>query len=226
MDQKWIQILLILGFYHNVASGVVTEVKVVKEGQPVDITCQATSGSMVIWYRVLDQSGVEFIASYSTNSGAMLKAPGDNYKDVFAHTKIRQHTLTLKAFSRDRDSGAYCCGSIKGNIMNFGGVTRLVGEVNRKAVTAAAAPATQPKQNVSTPCVCKDKSKKAGTTEPSMFCAPFILGPLAGGCGLLLLLLVIVTLYCNRIRTRRCPHHYKRKRTVAPEKQMMTGRPV
>lgn len=36
------------------------------------------------------------------------------------------------------------------------------------------------------------------STEPSMFCAPIILAPLAGGCGLLLLLLIVTSVYCNR----------------------------
>lgn len=35
-----------------------------------------------------------------------------------------------------------------------------------------------------------------------MFCTPLILGPLVGGCGLLLLLLIITTVYCNSESTR------------------------
>ncbi|KAM6980665.1 T-cell surface glycoprotein CD8 alpha chain [Aplochiton taeniatus] len=42
-------------------------------------------------------------------------------------------------------------------------------------------------------------------------CDPRMWGPLASGCGLLFLLLIVTICYCNRIRTRRCPHHYKRQ---------------
>lgn len=38
----------------------------------------------------------------------------------------------------------------------------------------------------------------AEKTKPLLPCDPLILGSLAGGCGLLLLLLIIITLYCNR----------------------------
>ncbi|KAG7229562.1 hypothetical protein INR49_012577 [Caranx melampygus] len=62
--------------------------------------------------------------------------------------------------------------------------------------------------------------------KSTLFCSTAILGPLAGGCGLLLLLLIITTVYCNHTRTRRCPHHYKRKPRTAPAKPMMADRYV
>ncbi|XP_068598258.1 T-cell surface glycoprotein CD8 alpha chain [Brachionichthys hirsutus] len=220
MDQSWILILLILVFYQKVASG---DDVIVEDGRPVVIRCQPEMGSMVLWFRVLDHRGMEFIGSF-TNTGLQKStfAPSS----PFSFAKMRQHDLVLPAFDRVRDSGAYSCASLhKGTELKFGGVTRLVGDsidflssVERKrerevpvtAGTAAAAEGTR-----RTACACG-----AEEASPSALCAPSILGPLAGGCGLLLLLLLIVITHCNRLRTRRCPHHYKRKpRVMAGGKQ-------
>ncbi|XP_044075263.1 T-cell surface glycoprotein CD8 alpha chain isoform X2 [Siniperca chuatsi] len=195
-----------------------------KEGAQVEISCQPReTGSMVVWFRVLDQSGMEFIASFSNNG--IRKSPTTSLSLIFSEAKIGQHILTLQSFDKARDSGVYGCASLyKGIELKFGQVTRLDGE---KVATGAPLPiTTQTPCTTTTPCVCNNNNNK-GETSFSMFCTPIILVPLAGGCGLLLLLLIITSLYCNHIRTRRCPHHYKRKpRTTASGTQMKTNRHI
>ncbi|KAF1391335.1 hypothetical protein PFLUV_G00041050 [Perca fluviatilis] len=166
MDQKWIQILVVLVFCQKMTSGA-GEDRTVKEGEQF----------------------------------------------TFSDSKMQQNILTLKSFNKTQDSGAYSCASLKGSVLHFGVTTRLVGEKAEVAVVEAPQ-ATTTEQNLCTTaatCVCNNINEQ-GETSPQMFCTPIILGPLAGGCGLLLLLLIITTVYCNHIRTRRCPHHHKRKR--------------
>ncbi|XP_053723492.1 T-cell surface glycoprotein CD8 alpha chain isoform X1 [Synchiropus splendidus] len=65
------------------------------------------------------------------------------------------------------------------------------------------------------PCTCPTLPKQVETSSRTI-CEPFILGGLAGGCGLLLLLLIVVIVYCNHTRTRRCPHHYRKRPQMKP----------
>ncbi|XP_041814815.1 T-cell surface glycoprotein CD8 alpha chain [Chelmon rostratus] len=222
MDQKWI--LVILVFYQKIPSGAAEDITV-KEGQEVEISCRPELGSMVIWFRLLGESDMEFIGSYANNG--IEKTAMKAFSSIFRRSASNPYSLTLKSFNKMRDSGAYICAAlVKGTELRFGKITQLVGE---KAAAVQPITTTTTKQSLCTtaaPCVCKDNHKKE-ETSPSMFCTPIILGPLAGGCGLLLLLLIITIVFCNKIRTRRCPHHYKKKlRTAAGGKQMMTGRHV
>uniref|UniRef100_A0A3B4VJL1 Ig-like domain-containing protein n=1 Tax=Seriola dumerili TaxID=41447 RepID=A0A3B4VJL1_SERDU len=158
MDQKWIQILVILVFYQQMASGAD---KKAKDGDEVEIKCAPTqTSSMVMWFRVLDNSDMDYIASFDINGN--LKS-GTSLKTVFNNNNMKKNILTLKSFSKSRDSGLYCCATLVKNVLVFGETTRL-----------------------------------SGGGKSDMFCSPIILGPLAGGCGLLLLLLIIITFYCNR----------------------------
>ncbi|KAM6947554.1 T-cell surface glycoprotein CD8 alpha chain [Lycodopsis pacificus] len=224
MNQTWI--LVILVFCQKMTAGAGEEITA-KEGDQVEINCKPKEeGSMIVWFRVLD-NGMDFIASFSKEG--FPKSPVASFSSTFSHSRIRDNILTLKSFNRARDSGIYSCATlIKGNEMRFGEVIRLDGEKVEVALEAPQTTITAPTQcTTATPCVCNTiEDKKQGESSPQMFCSPIILGSMAGGCGLLLLLLIIVILYCNRIRTRRCPHHYKRKPQMAPGKQMMTNRHV
>ncbi|KAI9521139.1 hypothetical protein NQZ68_010843 [Dissostichus eleginoides] len=217
MDQKLI--LVILMICHEITSGAVKD-KAVKEGNLVRLDCVPRDmGTMVVWFRHLDTTGMEFIASF-TNNG-VLKSARNSVSELFGHSKDWPISLTLKSFNQTRDSGVYSCASLKGSELIFGNPTRLFQVEKVKVPIEETSQATeQTKCTTASPCVC-ESGNKPGETSPEMFCSLIILGPLAGGCGLLLLLLIITIGYCNHVRTRRCPHHYKRKQ--APGKQMMTN---
>nr|ACF04749.1 CD8 alpha [Hippoglossus hippoglossus] len=208
MDQKWIQMLVILVFYQTSASGAGDKVV---EGGAVDIKCKPVEVcNTAVWFRILDRSGMEFIASFGRNGDKKGPTP---LSSNMHYSKMENNILTLKSFSKVRDSGAYGCACIIGNELKFGKVTRLIGEETAVVATRAPLVTTGNPPTTTKACVCE--------TSPSIYCSIIILGPLAGGCGLLLLLLIITSLYCNQIRTRRCPHHYRRKpRTMPPGKQM------
>uniref|UniRef100_A0A3Q0R494 T-cell surface glycoprotein CD8 alpha chain n=1 Tax=Amphilophus citrinellus TaxID=61819 RepID=A0A3Q0R494_AMPCI len=201
MDQKWLLILVILGFC-QITSGAV---KSAKEGDKTEISCtpqNSAGASMIVWFRVLDSSGMEFIGSFSTTG--IKKTVMPNFDEIFSYSTNR---LTLKSFQR-KDSGTYSCAAlVSGTKLTFGEVTKIEGgEISK---TAAPPTCTTASSVTTTPsCVCGNKN--GGVFSSSMSCTPIIWGSLAGGCGLLLLLLILTILYCNRIRTRRCPHHHKR----------------
>lgn len=90
----------------------------------VDVKCRPSElGSLIIWFRVLDKGGVEYIGSFSSHG---LRRSSLN--PLFSDTKVKQNILTLQAFNKARDSGVYSCASLfKGVELNFGKVTRLVG---------------------------------------------------------------------------------------------------
>lgn len=97
-----------------------------KEGDSVDIECQLNeTGSLTIWFRVLDKAGLEFIASFSNN---VHKNTESKPSSSFTYGKIRSHKVTLASFSRERDSGLYSCAAlIKGKELKFGTLSRLFG---------------------------------------------------------------------------------------------------
>ncbi|XP_061642048.1 zinc finger matrin-type protein 1-like isoform X3 [Phyllopteryx taeniolatus] len=186
-----------------------------KDGQKIEVSCKPSDvGSMVMWFRVVDKSGMEFLASY-TNNG-MQKSTSDSMSN-FSDLRIREDIIILKSFSKARDSGIYSCASLKNNQLKFGDITRLTGE-NDGVSKPPEAPTVKLNPSTTTlPCACENVTKQGH----SMLCNPIILIPLAGSCGLLLLLILIIVVYCNRVRTRRCPHHYKKRpqKKIAPGKQ-------
>uniref|UniRef100_A0A8C8E2M4 Ig-like domain-containing protein n=1 Tax=Oryzias sinensis TaxID=183150 RepID=A0A8C8E2M4_9TELE len=250
MDQRWMKILLTLVFHLQVTTGAD---RTIQEGIPVYFKCQISEGTVVFWFRMLDGSNMEFIASFS-NTG-MEKKFEQQYKNLFSHEKKDTYfILTLKSFSAPRDSGAYVCAAlVKGNTLQFGEIDRVHGgnfrvhnvvfkvfakrnnhvlflyrekAGNNKSPVDDLHPATnnclhtcihqELRLLTHAGCRCQDSSpffyrrntqtdRKyiyfyffAEKTKPLLPCDPLILGSLAGGCGLLLLLLIIITLYCNR----------------------------
>uniref|UniRef100_A0A3B3HMQ2 Immunoglobulin V-set domain-containing protein n=1 Tax=Oryzias latipes TaxID=8090 RepID=A0A3B3HMQ2_ORYLA len=227
MDQRWMKILLTLVFYLQVTT---CADRTLQEGSTVHFKCQIPEGTVVFWFRLLDGSNMEFIASFS-NTG-MEKKFEQQFKNLFSHEKKDTYfILTLKSFSASRDSGAYVCAAlVKGNMLQFGEIERVHGEKKRETTKAPSMIFTHPPTTVSTrastrSCACshmpaagvrihhhflliilrKKTDRKyiflflfAEKTKPLLPCDPLILGSLAGGCGLLLLLLIIITLYCNR----------------------------
>lgn len=100
------------------------EEKVVRENQDVEISCSvSTPGSTVVWFRIVETRSMEFIASFGFN-GELKRV--DASKPYFSASG-QKNRLKLTSFNKARDSGAYSCGSQKGQDMVFGQVTRLVG---------------------------------------------------------------------------------------------------
>ncbi|KAM9859858.1 T-cell surface glycoprotein CD8 alpha chain isoform 1-T1 [Aulostomus maculatus] len=242
MGQQWILVILvILVFYRRISLGAVAK-SVLPEGQQVEIKCRpAEVGTSIQWFRVQDNSGMHFIVSTS-NTG--LRRPDSSIPSAFSDKKLKEDVLILKSFSRSVDSGVYSCASLKNNQLKFGEVTRLAGgklcltfsdrhtmdssqrlfslfKEQAKEVTKPPIIKMNPSEST-TPCVC-EATQDEERSNVDLVCSPLILGSLVGSCGLLLLLLIVTIMYCNHMRTRRCPHHYKRRpRTMAPGKQMMT----
>ena len=133
--KTWITVVLISSLRVEMASGAQSEEdseKVVKEGSDVEISCQPEqSGTMVVWFRVLDGSRMEFIGSFSP-SGTQ-KAAQTDYKSKFSDRKTdTTFFLKLKSFVKARDSGMYTCTSLyRGQELRFGKVTRLRGGESR-----------------------------------------------------------------------------------------------
>ncbi|XP_077583080.1 T-cell surface glycoprotein CD8 alpha chain [Stigmatopora nigra] len=213
MDQQWIYVVILLLFHKELNAGEGKE-HICKEGQPVEITCKPLElGSSIMWFRVLDNhSGMEFLASFSNNG--LSKSASDSFSSTFHGRKIRDNVLTLKSFRKAEHSGIYSCATIKDNQMKFGAVTRLTGV---KAFTNVMLETVELKPFTTTsPCVCGDANIQVG----NMMCSPFLLIPVAGICFLLLLVICIILVYCNRVRIRRCPHHYKKR----PRKKRPVGK--
>ncbi|CAL8402750.1 unnamed protein product [Arctogadus glacialis] len=206
MDQKRIKAISLFILFQNIVS-VHGEVLTPKEGEKVQIHCKPPAAhTVVMWLRVVDKS-VEFIASFHLNG--MIKQEGMFDKKIYSDSKMMsEKILSIKSFNSQRDRGVYICAGLTSNVLTFGNVTRLQQVVS--VTPAAAVPATNAK-TPSTPMVCTCNSK----TEEVLSiwdCSPIILGSLACGYGFIILLFVITIVYCNRIRTRRCPHHYKRQK--------------
>ncbi|XP_049590779.1 T-cell surface glycoprotein CD8 alpha chain [Syngnathus scovelli] len=213
MSRQWICILATLLFHNRLTVEAAIQQKS-KEGQKVEIQCRPSeSGSMVMWFRVSDKYNIDFLASFSNNG--VLKFEKSSFSSIFKR-KPNEDVISLNSFNKDRDSGLYICASLKNSELVFGDVTRLTGEI----VEAPAAPTLKPNPSMS---VSPYASVPATTTMQgdSMFCDSIILIPLLGSCALLLLVIIIIIVYCNRIRTRRCPHHYKKRlqKKTTPGKQ-------
>uniref|UniRef100_A0A3B4EIL6 Ig-like domain-containing protein n=1 Tax=Pygocentrus nattereri TaxID=42514 RepID=A0A3B4EIL6_PYGNA len=126
-----------------------------------------SSGQTVWWFRLKNNSVLEFIASF-TSSGD--KKAGDMDSKFDPQKMKSSKRLTLKGFKKETDSGSYSCASINNNKLNFGPVTSLQGTPGDEKPVSAV----------------------------TLGCELVILIPLAAGSGLLLILLIITILYCNR----------------------------
>ncbi|KAK6321018.1 hypothetical protein J4Q44_G00079940 [Coregonus suidteri] len=166
MGQKWMQTLVLLFFCQETLQ--LSSLTEKRDGDRVDITCapeSKTKSNMVIWFRVQDNAGMEFIASFSTKDVTRLAGP--------AATTTTTTMMT----------------------------TPMTTAIELTSSTTA-------------------KSCKVGKVDPSASCDMIVWDPLAAGCGFLFLLLIITVCHCNRIRTKRCPHHYKRQQRMgAPGQQ-------
>ncbi|XP_051533444.1 T-cell surface glycoprotein CD8 alpha chain [Myxocyprinus asiaticus] len=182
-----------------------------KEGEEVQVRCDLEAfGLMILWFRIND-AGPEFLFT-TKNKDIKVKVENENYKIV--ETSGKMH-LVIQSFEKKRDSGAYSCAVFNNNRLTFGKLSNIKGEPDPATQPPKIAPTTKAKPEVVTTvkpkCTCKKSEIK-----PFLNCEIWILSSLSTGCGLLLILLIVTILYCNRLRTRRCPHHYKRQPQSRP----------
>lgn len=98
----------------------------IKQDQSAEIECRPReTGTMTIWFRILDKAGMEFIASFSNG---VKKDTDGRPSSTFSFSKIYKNIVILQSFDRNKDSGLYGCASlVKGKELAFGEVTKLVG---------------------------------------------------------------------------------------------------
>ncbi|XP_056587430.1 T-cell surface glycoprotein CD8 alpha chain-like [Triplophysa dalaica] len=176
-----------------------------KEGEQVTVNCvPSTSGTLVFWFRIKGD-GPEYLFS-SKNADTKDNVDAQKYLVVPSGDRVR---LAIQSFNKKTDSGVYACAAMNNYKLIFGKHTIVNGEPDPTPPPSpkiTPAPTKSKPAVATTPCACKKTESKN-----VLNCEMWILFSLSGGCGLLLILLVITILYCNRLRTRRCPHHYKRQ---------------
>ncbi|XP_031433557.1 T-cell surface glycoprotein CD8 alpha chain isoform X2 [Clupea harengus] len=205
MQLKWTEIFILLCILHACTSQTI-----VPEGGNISIECQVTKdiSLTVMWFRVTEKTGVQFLASIRKNVQASKPAlPGNiEIKNTY--------TLKLKSFKKNHDSGNYSCANYNSHALQFGQASFVQGTPDIKPTppkkvetTCSPVESTPAMKTIAKACVCPKRVK----ADPETRCEMLIWAPLVGGCGLLLVLLIAVSLICNKIRTKRCPHHYKRQ---------------
>ncbi|XP_018598078.1 T-cell surface glycoprotein CD8 alpha chain [Scleropages formosus] len=211
MSEFFFQIFILILFHLHCAHQQLT---LYDEGQAVSISCTVKgSGSTVFWFRVL-RNGMDFIGSFNADG-----TPKVQY-DTSIFDYIKSNKLTVKSFRKKRDGGTYSCVSINANKLIFGEPTVIEGHPD-PIPTVKATPKTTLSTTTRQVCSCPTLSKAI----PSVGCQVLVWAPMAAACGLLFLILILTICHCNRIRTRRCPHHYRRKpKNNTPARQAMADR--
>ncbi|XP_057215933.1 T-cell surface glycoprotein CD8 alpha chain isoform X2 [Triplophysa rosa] len=175
---------------------------IAKEQHVVRVDCvPGITGALVFWFRIKGD-GPEFL--FSSKNKDTKTDVDKKYKVVPSGDMVH---LVILSFNKKTDSGVYACAAMNNNKLIFGKHTTVNGEPDPTTPPKITPAPTKSKPAIATTqCACKKTEPKA-----VLNCETWIFSSLAAGCGLLLLLLVITILYCNRLRTRRCPHHYKRQ---------------
>ncbi|XP_051959714.1 T-cell surface glycoprotein CD8 alpha chain [Xyrauchen texanus] len=181
------------------------------EREKVQVECDpGVRDAMVLWFRI-NNDGPEFLFT-TKNQDIKIDVVNENYKIVKKSEKMH---LAIQSFEKKKDSGVYICAAFNSNKLTFGKPTNIKGEPDPTTQLPKIAPTTKAKPEVVTTVKPKCTCKKA-EIKPVLNCEIWIFSSLAAGCGLLLILLIVTILYCNRLRTRRCPHHYKRQPQSGP----------
>ncbi|KAI1900464.1 hypothetical protein AGOR_G00050210 [Albula goreensis] len=177
--------------------------KKVKNGEKVPIACDLkTAASTVLWFRVLSNSGMQLVGSVD-KQGKVVKTEGVHGINISS-----RQSMDISAFDKKRDSGVYSCSTIREKSLVFGSSTVLTGFPDPIATKPPPTTTPTPPVTNSTPCVCLPVYKSSDS--PST-CEVVIWAPLALGCGLLFIILILIIRYCSRVRTRGCPHHHNRR---------------
>ncbi|XP_060790965.1 T-cell surface glycoprotein CD8 alpha chain [Neoarius graeffei] len=211
MTLIWSVFGVFLVLFHGVEA---VEEKEVQENADVTLKCDS-QGASVYWLRMKEnKQDFEYMATYTSS-----KKFRSSDKNKF---KMTEQTLKVIGFKQQEDSGTYSCIFINDNELRFSGTTKLRGV---KVPTTTIKPKVQttrlPTVAVMTTTACRQNpngGKKAADKSLAVLlgCELHIFISLAASCGLLLLFLLATILYCNHIRTRRCPHHYKRQPRSRP----------
>ncbi|XDV38416.1 hypothetical protein PO909_007831 [Leuciscus waleckii] len=204
MYQIYIGFCVSLSLFYGVSA------EIYKEGGKVQVNCDVKqSGTMTFWFRI-NSAGADFLFTVKQEE---VKERASNMKYTTEKTGGKVN-LVIKSFEKKTDTGVYTCATMNSNKLFFGGLTEIKGEPD---------PTTQPPKPANPILVTTTKPTIKPTTKsttsqcscrkekPGFICEIWILSSLASGCALLLILLIVTILYCNRLRTRRCPHHYKRQ---------------
>nr|BAD89376.1 CD8 alpha [Danio rerio] len=177
-----------------------------QENSTVAVNCNPkTSGTITFMFQI-----------NSTGANCLLIAKQTEVKHNANSKKYSGHidsngnlNVKIKSFAKRTDSGLYVCATMNNNKLFFGEVTKIQGVPDPvtqgpKMIQTTLKPVV--KTTMIKQCVCDKKGAK-----PMFKCETWIFTSLVGGCGLFLVLLIATIVYCNRLRTRRCPHHYKRQ---------------
>ncbi|XP_052443799.1 T-cell surface glycoprotein CD8 alpha chain [Carassius gibelio] len=178
---------------------------VYKEGEEVTVNCDTKQPGVITFWFQINKSGLKYLFTVKSTE---IKANADPKKyKVNQNAKV---SLAIQSFEKNTDSGFYTCAAMNNNKLFFGGLTEIKGQpdpVSQPPKEETAPPTTtSPVITTKSQCNCKKTDPK-----PIINCETWILSSLAAGCGVLLILLIFTILHCNRLRTRRCPHHHKRQ---------------
>ncbi|GAA6106550.1 T-cell surface glycoprotein CD8 alpha chain [Tachysurus ichikawai] len=161
----------------------------------------------------MKENGFEYIGMFSISKKKGTAADENKFT-------LHENFLQLNTFESVKDSGTYSCVFLNKNELHFTCTTKLRGETVPTTIKPKI-PTTPKQALVATPtaplkCQKNPRENTPVTIDVLLGCEQHIFIPLAAGCGFLLLLLLITIVYCNRVRTRRCPHHYKRRPRSRP----------
>ncbi|XP_016148367.1 uncharacterized protein [Sinocyclocheilus grahami] len=177
-----------------------------REGQEVIIDCDPKQHSVITFWFKINKSGAKHLLTFK---GMDVKDNVDKEKYSLNKNAPSKVSLAVKDFKKQTDSGVYTCAAMNSNKLFFGEPIEIKGEPDPATPPPKIDPA--PPKTTTPVITTKSQCKCAKGPKPSINCETWILSSLASGCGVLLILLVFIILYCNRLRTRRCPHHYKRQ---------------
>ncbi|KAK2872432.1 hypothetical protein Q8A67_022329 [Cirrhinus molitorella] len=177
---------------------------VYQEGQEVTVNCDTKQAGVITFWFQINNNGAKYLFT-AKSTDVKFNVNATKYK-VNPSGKI---SLAIQSFEKKKDSGLYTCAAMNNNKLFFGETTNIIGKPDPTILPPKIAPTTPKIAPMVTTTIPQCKCPKA--PKHSINCETWILSSLASGCGVLLILLIFTILYCNRLRTRRCPHHYKRQ---------------
>ncbi|XP_056302620.1 T-cell surface glycoprotein CD8 alpha chain [Danio aesculapii] len=206
MYQTSIGFCVILSLFYGYSA------EIYQENSIAEVNCNPkTSGTMTFMFHISSTGANCILIAKQTD--VKYKADPEKYSgriDSNGNLNVK-----IKSFAKRTDSGVYTCATMNNNKLFFGEVTTIQGVPDPvtqgpKIIQSTLKPVVE--TTTKTQCPCENGGVNFLTAPKPMFnCETWIFTSLAGGCALFLILLIATIVYCNRLRTRRCPHHYKRQ---------------